>query len=195
MTTASVRELPQSGTALLDSAAAAAPAPVRTATDQLVATTVEPALASIAGPLADVADAVDRTTAAADAVVDPVLQAAGAEGPARSSTSPATADVPPAGRHLRAAPVDSPTTSGVASATVARPVANLAPSGNDGSRLPAIPVSPDVPAVPAGSASAGAVGMLAFVLLPTLALLRRRIRAADEPLPAGPAFGPGSSPD
>jgi hypothetical protein len=188
-----LRDLPASTTAVVQTVTASAPEPVRSTTRQLVATAVEPVLAV---PSEHVADALDRTAATADAVVDPVLQVAGAESPPGPPTPTGHTETAPDLQHAPPAATSAANTSETARSTIGtvdhdRPTTDSGPAPE----RPVTPAAPDTPAAPGSPSAAGTAGMLAFALLPAPALLRRRVRAADDPLPAGPACGPDSSPD
>ncbi|MGY2874247.1 hypothetical protein ACVW00_001437 [Marmoricola sp. URHA0025 HA25] len=195
--TTPLREAPEVATRAVDTVTAQAPAPVRQATQQLTQA-LEPTLAATT---TQVADAVDQTAAGIDTTaVDPALQAAGLQAtpaaaaqsvPAAHEAARSHGDPAPA-RHARVALADSQT---AVPATVHLTAARPDPVAGAGH--PSVPRAPDGPAVPIGSSSSGggtATVLVGVAILAPALVRRRRVRRGD-PLPSGPTYLPGCSPD
>jgi hypothetical protein len=194
--TGHLRQAPTQAADTLAATTTSAPAPVR-ATVHAVVAPLEPAVVTTT---AHVADVLDRTAAAVDGVVAPVLQAPGVEAPpaaaatSRASSRTVVRKVRDAGRHgwTDAGQI---TVAGATSASLAAgadAVAHVVKRLGD-TPLPRLPHGSQLP-VSATDGLAPLAGLLAGLALLLPVLLRRRLSFGGDALPAGPAYPPGSSP-
>lgn len=203
--TTPLRDLPRQTAATVSQATSTSPEPVRQATQQLTAT-LEPTLASTTNTLAD---AVDQAATRVDGtVVDPVLQNTGLEAtPAATTTSDTDAvataatatpttlhrDLAKTAQHRRSVARDAalPITHHAISVASSRVDVSAAVEQRSNQNSPSAPNPPGAPTSTSTGAAAAVLAGLA-VLVP--ALLQRRRGHVGDPLPAGPAYPPGSSP-
>jgi hypothetical protein len=188
-----VRAVPQQTGQVVDQVTAQAPAPVRAAA-QGVTARVEPTLTATT---AGIATMIDRTAIAADAAAGPVLQATGLQAPEQDAsrstdgTAPVNAQSNARRTYHGGAPVAAPPI-GQSEFVL---VSSHSSGHPDHSESPAVPRGPETPATPSTITVGAAVGILVGLLFLAPVLLRRLGLADTEPVPAGPAYPPGSSPD
>ena len=173
---------------------ASAPDPVRT-TSEATATAVD---AIVGNSAATISHAVTRTTGVVDVVTAPVTGTTQHQSADRSPRA-ARQHVSPArhanslhqrvsARVFRAPMVEAGDGSVVRSSAAGPATAPRSPGA------PGVPTSPAVPAAPSMSAAGPLADLAGLALALPLVIRRSRLRHADV-MPAGPTFGPDSSPD
>ena len=169
---------------------ASAPEPVRAAAE-VTATTVDTVVGT---STITITGAVAQTTGVVDVVTAPVVGTSGTHAsdrtlrPTRQRVSPARHANSPhslARRAFRATDDRGP--------VLRSAVAELSPAPRS-PEAPDLPASPVVPAAPTMSAAGPVADLAGLALALPLVIRRSRLRRADV-MPAGPTFGPDSSPD